>query len=263
MLNAFRSLDRILRGEATRLPLLQEGRFDVPIGGILFVITLWAILYGACMGLPSVIARWNGDRNMGFEQVLASMAKVPLLFFLTLIVTFPSLYVFNALIGSRLTMGSLLKLLIAAMAVMLTLLAAFGPIVAFFAASTNSYPFMKLLNVVVFAIAGVMGLAFLLQTLHRLAAVHEFPVVTPPVEGEEPGPTPGVLERMAQSAHTATVNRIFRIWIVVFALVGAQMGWVLRPFIGDPAKPYSFFRPRESNFFEAVGRTISHLLGGS
>ena len=38
--------------------------------------------------------------------------KTPALFFLTLIVTLPSLYVFNALIGSRLRPLDLLRLLI-------------------------------------------------------------------------------------------------------------------------------------------------------
>ena len=33
-------------------------------------------------------------------QLVASMLKVPTLFFLTLLVTLPSLYVFNALVGS-------------------------------------------------------------------------------------------------------------------------------------------------------------------
>lgn len=216
------------------------------------------------MGLPAVIARWTGDRNMGFEQMLASMVKVPLLFLLTLIVTFPSLYVFNALVGSRLKMPALLRLLVAAMAVMLTLLVAFGPIVAFFAASTNSYPFMKLLNVAVFGIAGMLGLAFLLQTLHRITLAQELPAPqAPPPEGEVAihQVTPGALERLERSAQAATVARVFKIWVVVFSLVGAQMGWVLRPFIGDPEKPFSFFRPRESNFFEALGHTILHLLG--
>ena len=49
-------------------------------------------------------------------QLLASTIKVPALFFLTLAVTFPSLYVFNALVGSRLRISALLGLLIAALA---------------------------------------------------------------------------------------------------------------------------------------------------
>ena len=42
-------------------------------------------------------------------------------------------------------------------------------------------------------------------------------------------------------------------------LTDAQMGWVLRPFIGDPNHHFSLFRLRESNFFEAVFHAISHL----
>ena len=53
---------------------------------------------------------------------------------------------------------------------------------------------------------------------------------------------------------------VFRIWIIVFGLVGAQMGWVLRPFIGAPGLPFALFRPRYSNFFEAVLTHLRHLF---
>ena len=98
-----------------------------------------------------------------------SAAKVPMLFFLTLIVTFPSLYVFNALVGSRLSFRTVLRLLVAALGVMLAVLASFGTIVVFFSLCTTSYPFMVLLNVAMFAVAGLLGMGFLLQTLHRLS----------------------------------------------------------------------------------------------
>jgi hypothetical protein len=65
----------------------------------------------------------------------------------------------------------------------------------------------------------------------------------------EPGQTLGELTRF-----------IFCCWVIVFALVGAQMGWVRRPFIGNPDQPFSWFRERESNFFEAVIRTLETLL---
>ena len=108
-------------------------------------------------------------------QVVASMVKVPLLFYLTLLVTLPSLYVFNALVGSRLTLGTVVRLLVASLGVMVAVLASLGPIVAFFSVSTASYPFMLLFNVVVFAVAGVLGLSFLLQTLHRLSILDSQP----------------------------------------------------------------------------------------
>ena len=101
-------------------------------------------------------------------QVLASMIKVPALFFLTLLVTLPSLYVFNALVGSRLTVSAVVRLLVASLGVIVAVLASLGPIVAFFSVSTTSYPFILLFNVVIFGISGTLGMLFLLQTLHRL-----------------------------------------------------------------------------------------------
>ena len=32
------------------------------------------------------------------------------------------------------------------------------------------------------------------------------------------------------------------LWVCVYAFVGIQMGWVLRPFIGDPGTSTTFFR---------------------
>jgi hypothetical protein len=54
---------------------------------------------------------------------------------------------------------------------------------------------------------------------------------------------------------------VFAIWVIVFGLIGAQMGWVLRPFIGAPNAAITFFRPREGNFFEAVANKIADLAG--
>jgi hypothetical protein len=206
-------------------------------------------------------------------QVLAAALKVPALFLLTLVVTFPSLYVFNALVGSRLSLLSVLRLLIAGMAVMLAVLASFGPIVAFFSASTTSYPFMQLLNVVVFSIAGLLGLKFLLHTLPRLTMAQEaaareeaeIAVLPAGVSAADAAPTTmepgGALDRIEGQDIGRDVVTVFRIWVVVFGLVGAQMAWVLRPFIGAPDIPFAWLRDRESNFFEAVVRALGQLLG--
>jgi hypothetical protein len=71
---------------------------------------------------------------------------------------------------------------------------------------------------------------------------------------------PSALDRLTGHALSQNVKAVFRIWVVVFALVGAQMGWVLRPFIGRPDQPTSFVRARESNFFEGVWRNLQRLL---
>ena len=53
---------------------------------------------------------------------------------------------------------------------------------------------------------------------------------------------------------------VFRCWMVLFGLVGAQMGWVLRPFIGEPSSPFVWFRGRHSNFFQGVMHALSSVF---
>ncbi|MCD6393096.1 MAG: hypothetical protein J7M40_06270 [Planctomycetes bacterium] len=276
MLKWFRQLDEILRGDATRIGSLDEGKINIRVAGLSTVIILLAAIYGACMGSFNLLHPLGEEARIKaydmYMQLLASSVKLPLLFFLTLLVTFPSLYVFNALIGSRLSVVSALRLLVASMAVMLAVLASLGPIVVFFSLSTTSYSFMILLNVAICAIAGMLGLAFLLRTLHRLVLVQEArdcPI--PPVQqSQEPGgedqqaqkvnaPPSGALDRVGMFTSRKAIN-VFRIWTTVFALVGAQMSWVLRPFIGNPGLGFEWFRQRESNFFLAVLRTLGNLF---
>src|SRR5260221_5453980 len=155
MLKWIGALDRILKGEVTRLSALQSGTIDVPAGGLSVVVLMLGIIYGVCMGIFAVVGRWKTPHlAMGFEQLAASVVKVPSLFFLTLLITFPSLYVFNALVGSRLSFKTVLRLLIAVLGVMLAVLSSLGTIIVFFSVCTTSYPFMLLLNVIMFSISG-------------------------------------------------------------------------------------------------------------
>ena len=161
------ALDRVLRGEATRPQALREQSIRIPLGGMSLLILILALLYGFCMGMfPGC-----REKDPSAQRWLSCTLKIPALFFLTLCVTFPSLYVVNALVGSRLRLLAVLQLLVAALAVNLAVLASIGPIVAFFSFSTTNNPFMLLLNVLVFAISGVLGMKFLLQTLHRLSMI--------------------------------------------------------------------------------------------
>jgi hypothetical protein len=200
-------------------------------------------------------------------QVVATMLKVPALFLLTLLVTLPSLYVFNAMVGSRLVFKSMLRLLVAALAVMLAVLASIGPIVGFFSFTTTSYPFMIVLNVIVYATAGFLGLAFLLQTLHRLSIVQATtPAPTTEIVVVDDGGgsnsmTDGPLDASGDHVLGRHVRTVFRIWVIVFGLVGAQMAWVLRPFIGHPHQAFTWFRPTGSNFFEGVYTSLKALFG--
>jgi hypothetical protein len=271
MSSSIRQLDRILRGETTALDNLRGNRLEIPVVGLTFLIVVLGMIYGACMGLFAILGEGSGK----VIQIPASMLKVPALFLLTLLVTFPSLYVFNALVGSRLTFAAVLKLLIASLAVMLAVLASLGPIVAFFSISSTSYGFIKLLNVIVFALSGFLGLAFLLQTLHRISIADQIDYAArsttpPPVEGQPESapqsspPAPvgalGALDRLEGHVLGSRVKFVFRIWVLVFGLVGAQMAWVLRPFIGAPGRDFEWLRERQGNFFESVWQMIVDML---
>jgi hypothetical protein len=278
MLKAFKQLDEILRGDATQLSSLENGQIELPLRGLLLVMILLGVIAGVCIGSFNLLHPLDEDAVItardAWMQTFASAVKLPLLFFLTLLITFPSLYVFNALVGSRLKLLSVLKLLVASIAVMLSVVASLGPIVVFFSLCTSSYSFMKLLNVAVSGIAGLLGLAFLLRTLHRLVILQENKLIaeaaaatpSPLVEVTTPPVSPDVmqakklsaLDRYGQTHRKA--KSVVRIWTLVFGLVGAQMSWVLRPFIGSPYLPFEWFRDRQSNFFMAVIEALQQLL---
>ncbi len=281
-----KQLDEILRGDATRRSALEKGQLDLPVGGLSVMVFVLGAVSGLCTGSFALFrALWSdiGTMQDAAMQIFASAVKLPFLFFLTLLVTFPSLYVFSALAGSRLSFASIWRLLLAMIIVMLTVLASLGPIVVFFGVSTESYAFMKLLNVASATVAGSLGLAFLLRTLHRLVLAQSpesnregHSEQTSVGEKTESAPNDetdgstneletdegqlGPLDRIGSTPMRARV--IFQVWLIVFAVVGAQMSWVLRPFIGAPDMPFAWFRDRQSNFFLDVARTFSELFGG-
>jgi hypothetical protein len=44
--------------------------------------------------------------------------------------------------------------------------------------------------------------------------------------------------------------------------VGTQLGWTLRPFFGDPDKPFALFRHISGTFYADILHTIGHLFNG-
>jgi hypothetical protein len=258
-----RELDEVLRGHKADPRLLASGTAHVPIEPLVGASILLGMTYGVCMGLYAVVTR-TPPSGM---QMIACAIKVPALFFLTLVVTFPSLYVFSALLGVRLNPKDTLRLILVPITVNLAVLASLGTITAFFTVSTTSYPFMTLLNVLFFSVSGVIGLKVLLTMLSRLEAAQTQGTALPPSAvladgGGVPGPPPSESSPTPRPPRERSTARLtFQVWIVIYALVGAQMGWILRPFIGSPDLPFAWFRGRESNIFVAVVRTIGTLFG--
>ena len=54
---------------------------------------------------------------------------------------------------------------------------------------------------------------------------------------------------------------LYRSWLIVYAFVGIQMGWTLRPFVGSPGMPTRFFRQAAwGNAYVEVGRIVLDVV---
>jgi len=165
-------------------------------------------------------------------QVLSSAIKLPALYLITLLVCLPTLYIFNALFGSKQSIAQHFTYLLTAVSVIAILLCGFAPVTLFFLITVNDYSFFLLLNVAIFALTGILGVSFLYQ------------VMRPIVDGD-------------QGAKIRT--SILRFWLVLYGFVGSQLGWTLRPFFGSPGE-FVLFRPREGSFFTGVWNALLNFL---
>ena len=283
MLFYFKHLDALLRGERTDHDHLKQSSLALPLRVFVPCAAALGGIYGFFMGWYAI----GSGRTGALLHIASTTLKLPLLFLATLLVTFPSLYIFNALVGCRLSFWATMRLLVAAVVVNLAIGASFGPILGFFTLSTTNYHFMVLLNVALLGLAGMISLGFLLRTLRKLAAATaaqqaaldpqpDRPAFTQPAAAPESATTEadrqprssrvnqyvGSLDEPALPAPSlGAADTIFRVWVVIYGLVGAQMGWILRPFIGSPNEAFAFLRPRDGNFFLSIGQTIRGVFG--
>jgi hypothetical protein len=166
---------------------------------------------------------------------MSSAVKLPLLFVATLIVCSPTLYFFNVLFGSNQSLTQNFALMLTAITVTSVLLLSFAPIVVFFLLTTSGYQFFKLLNVTFFAVCGSVGVIFLNQGMRIVSAAGK--------EG-------------------AGARRwVMWLWVIVYAFVGSQMAWTLRPFIGAPSMKFELFRQLGGNFYTNIFSSIGEILG--
>lgn len=221
----FAIIEKILRN---RYDFFSEIREGIALGEKMKAMLVSSVaflgLYGAVMG--STHSLW---------QTLSSAAKLPVLFLATLFVCAPSLYFFNLLFGSNQSLSQNITLILTAITVTAVLLLGFAPITLFFLLTTSDYQFFKLLNVAIFAISGLMGIVFLYQGMKVVSSE----------EHEGAGARRWVLV----------------IWMFVYAFVGSQMAWTIRPFIGAPLVPFELFRQLGGNFYSDVFYSMGEILG--
>jgi hypothetical protein len=188
-----------------------------------FLVTIvGAAFYGFVAGI-----------SVGGWQILYDPIKMPWVLILTLALCLPSLYVFSCYFGSRLDLLQTCALGFTATAVVSTILIGFAPITWFFMfTAPGSHHFAVIVNVAVFTIAGIFGLQFLVRGAR---ALHQ------------------------RTAERKAIERLLNWWIILYALVGAQMAWLLRPYFTSTDV---FIRPRAGNFFVAMLTTLQDFLSG-
>jgi len=195
----------------------------------LLVIVLGPI-YGAAMGSYAWL---DGHREFHQQilQMIYSGLKVPLLLGVTVTVSLPSIFVINSLTGLRDDFRASLSAIISAQAGLSIILVSLSPItVLFYVSNTASqaYPMAILFNALMFTVASIAA--------QRLLAKWYAPLIKK---------NPRHRSMMA-------------LWIFVYAFVGIQLGYVLRPFVGSPTKATTLLR--ENPFENAYVRVWNLCL---
>lgn len=189
---------------------------------LLAIILIFGPLYGLSMGSFSATepARWLLS--------VYSAIKVPLLLGTTTLICLPGYFVLNTVLGLRDDFRAALQAILAGQAALAIALASLAPLTLVWYASDVSYRAALLFNAGAFLIATLAGQAVMLRYYRPLIARD-------------------ARHRLGLAA-----------WLGLYAFVGIQMGWMLRPFIGAPGEPPQFFRPEPfTNAYVVVARLLT------
>ena len=189
--------------------------------GLVAAALLFGLFYGAVMGT------FGGVAGARVWQVIYSAVKVPLLLLATFGLSLPSFFVVNTLLGVRADFAAALRALASTQAGLTVILASFAPLTVVWYASSTDYPAAILFNAAMFGAASVSAQVVLRRGYRPLIA------------------------------RNPRHRWLLRLWLLIYAFVGVQMGWLLRPFIGAPEQPVQFFRAGTwENAYVIVARMI-------
>jgi hypothetical protein len=227
-----------MTGFLTRTDDLLRGRLDADRAGsvtpatlahLLASLALFGLFYGGVMGSFGIFTGAVGGRTL---QAIYSALKVPLLLLVTFGVSLPSFFVLNTILGVRDDFPHVLRSLVAAQAGLTIVLAALAPFTAFWYVSCANYNIALLFNAGMFTVASFSGQWMLRRSYRPL---------------------------LARNPRHRT---LLRAWLVIYAFVGIQMAWVLRPFIGNPYSPTRFFRADAwGNAYVELVRIVTRAMG--
>lgn len=226
-MNHFSELIRLLRDRRQFLDEIRsQTKLETKIASLLVASSAFFAVYGAIVGA------YGG----GF-QILSGAIKLPALYLVTLMICLPTLYFFDILSGSKLNFKQYATMALTAVSVISVLLFAFAPVILFFLISIKDYVFFLLLNVLVMGITGTIGVRLFYKGMRDMTASGE-----------------GIGKKSRRY--------LLQGWVLLYGLVGSQLGWTLRPFLGVEGEPFQVFRPEiDGNFYGQVIRAVGTMIG--
>lgn len=225
--NVIWDADDVLHGRGWVLQRNRDTWFRLTL-----LILIFGMTYGAIMGTFGCLTfdGWFSERRW---QVVYSAVKVPLLLSVTFAICLPSFFVVNTLLGLREDFRRAISALIAGQAAIAIILVSLAPLTALWYASSDDYHQAILFNTMVFGIASLTGQLVLRRNYQSLI--------------------------MRDARH----RKLLYVWIVSYAFVGVQMGWILRPFIGSQEAAVQFLRPEAwDNAYVYVLRILWQAIFG-
>jgi hypothetical protein len=203
----------------------RSSRTSFALKWLVALLVAFGMIYGAAMG------SFAGAKNGHLLQVFYSSVKVPLLLVATSLIALPNFFVLNTLFGLRRDFAQAVRALAAAQAGLAVILASMAPLTLVWYATSADYSAALRFNAIMFAAASFGG-QYLLRGYYR------------PLIRRNP-------------RH----RTMLWLWLTIYVFVGIQMGWVLRPFIGDPSAPVQFFRAEAwSNAYVVVFKLLTSLV---
>jgi hypothetical protein len=216
----FERSDLLLRPEQGLNPSRRPGEI---IRQLLVCVCLYGLTYGTVMGSFGGI---SGDHAW---QMLYSATKVPLLLLGTFLICLPSFFVLNTVAGLRSDFRNALQALLATQAAMTIVLCSLAPFTALWYFSSGNYHSAVLCNGVAFAASSSAAQAILRRLYRPLIRRNRRHIL------------------------------LLRIWLASYIFVGIQLGWLLRPFVGEPGSGVQLFR--ENAWGNAYVEVLHHIAG--
>jgi hypothetical protein len=187
------------------------------------IICCFTFLYGVVMGSYHSI----------LQSVVAGL-KVTFLFLCVIMICFPSFFVIQQVLGSKMTLKQMIIIVLSGFVLTAAIALSFSPIIVLFQITGGNYHFLQLLHVAIFVFSGIFGMKLMIEAL-KFAC-----------EKKDIYPHIGVT--------------VFKIWIIILAFVGIQLAWNLRPFLCNKNEEFKFFRKYEGNFYTAIVYSVQQLI---